>query len=404
MPQRYRLGRQFKLSGVATTLDIDTVREQLPSIRAAAYLNTGTAGPLPIATARVLAEEAREELELGRIRPDGFPKLRERINALRDDLAAAVGARPGQAALTQGTTVGMNIAIHGLTWKPGDEVVTTTQEHGGALLPLYVLHRRQGVKVTFADVGNGQADRALEGLKKAIRPGVKAVVLSHVLYTTGAVLPLREITELAHAAGATVIVDGAQSVGAIAVDAPALGIDAYAFSGQKWLLGPESTGGLYVRADRLDAFELTFVSFMGVDHDLYRWDDPAALFPAPDAGRFQFVLPYRPSVAGLATSLAWVRDEVGREAGYARIAENAHYCLERAHELSGVEVLTPPGQLAGLVAFKVAGVDPVQTVERLAANQVLIRSIPENGAFRISTGFFNTPAEIDRALELIASR
>src|SRR5437588_132838 len=126
-----------------------------------------------------MAEEARAELETGRIRPDGFPKLRERIDALRADLAAAVG--------------------------------------------------------------NGGADEALEGLKKAIRPGVKAVVVSHVLYTTGAVLPLKEISELAHAAGATVIVDGAQSVGAIAVDAPALGADAYAFSGQKWLLGPEST-------------------------------------------------------------------------------------------------------------------------------------------------------------------
>jgi L-cysteine/cystine lyase len=296
----------------------------------------------------------------------------------------------------------MNIAIHGLAWSPGDEVVTTTQEHGGALLPLYVLHRRQGVKVTFAEVGNGGADEALEGLKKAIRPGVKAVVLSHVLYTTGAVLPLKEISELAHAAGATVIVDGAQSVGAISVDAPALGADAYAFSGQKWLLGPESTGGLYVGEDHLDGFELTFVSFMGVDHDRYRWDDPTALFPAAHAGRFQFTLPYRPIVAGLSTSLAWVRDEVGREAAYARIAENAHYCWERAHELPGVEVLTPAGQLAGLVAFRVPGRDPVQTVERLAANQVLIRSIPENGAFRISTGFYNTPAEIDRALELIA--
>jgi len=388
---------------VPTTLDLTAVREQLPSTQAAAYLNTGTAGPLPIATARVMAEEARAELETGRIRPDGFPKLRERIDALRADLAAAVGAGPGAAALTQGTTVGMNIAIHGLAWSPGDEVVTTTQEHGGALLPLYVLHRRHGVKVTFAEVGNGGADEALEGLKKAIRPGVKAVVVSHVLYTTGAVLPLQEISELAHAAGATVIVDGAQSVGAIAVDAPALGADAYAFSGQKWLLGPESTGGLYVREDRLDDWELTFVSFMGVDHDRYRWDDPSALFPAAHAGRFQFALPYRPSVAGLSSSLAWVRGEVGREAAYARIAENAHYCWERAHELPGVEVLTPAGQLAGLVAFKVPGRDLQQTVERLAANQVLIRSIPENGAFRISTGFFNTQAEIDRALELIAT-
>ena len=117
-----------------------------------------------------MAEEARAELETGRIHPTGFGLLRERISALRAELAALVGAEPAAAALTQGTTAGMNIAVAGLDWKPGDEVVTTTQEHGGALLPLYVLHRRHGVKVSFADVGNGEAGRALEALGRASRP------------------------------------------------------------------------------------------------------------------------------------------------------------------------------------------------------------------------------------------
>jgi L-cysteine/cystine lyase len=384
-------------------LPVESIREQLPSTRAAAYLNTGTAGPLPAVTAATMAEEARAELETGRIGPTGFTLLRERITALRAELAALVGAEPQAAALTQGTTVGMNIAIAGLDWKPGDEVVTTTQEHGGALLPLYVLHRRHGVKVTFADVGNGEAGRALEALAQAIRPGVKAVVLSHVLYTTGATLPLKEITDLAHAAGCLVIVDGAQSVGAIPVDAPALEVDAYAFSGQKWLCGPESTGGLYVSPKALERFEPTFVSFMGVDHDRYRWDDASVLPVNEGAARFEFVLPYRPSVAGLLASLTWVRDQVGRDGALRRIAENAHYCWERAHEVPGAEVLTPGGQLSGLTAFKVAGQDPVKTVERLAAEGVLIRSIPENGALRISTGFYNTQAEIDRALQMLGS-
>ncbi|HEX6350534.1 MAG TPA: aminotransferase class V-fold PLP-dependent enzyme [Candidatus Dormibacteraeota bacterium] len=384
-------------------LSIESIREQLPSTRAAAYLNTGTAGPLPAVTAAAMAEEARAELETGRISPNGFPQLRERITALRAELADLVGAEPAAAALTQGTTVGMNIAVHGLEWKAGDEVVTTTQEHGGALLPLYVLHRRHGIKVTFADVGNGEAGQALEGLRRAIHPGVKAVVLSHVLYTTGATLPLKEITELAHAAGCLVIVDGAQSVGAIPVDAPALGVDAYAFSGQKWLCGPESTGGLYVAAHALDRFQPTYISFMGIDHDGYRWDDASVLPLNDGASRYEFVLPYRPSIAGLRASLGWVRDQVGRKAALRSIAENAHYCWERAHEVPGAQVLTPGGQLAGLIALKVAGQDPAKIVERLAAEGVLIRSIPENGALRISTGFYNTREDIDRAMQLLAT-
>jgi len=384
-------------------LDLESIREQLPSTGAAAYLNTGTAGPLPAPTATAMAEEARAELETGRISHTGFMRLFEGVTALRAELGAVVGAGPHDVALTQGTTVGMNIALHGLTWQPGDEVVTTTQEHGGALLPLFVLHKRYGVKVTFARVGDGEAAQALDALKKALRPGVKALVLSHVLYTTGATLPLKEIAEMARAAGCLVIVDGAQSVGAIPVNAPDLAVDAYAFSGQKWLLGPESTGGLYIAPQALERFQPTYLSFMGVDHDRYRWDDPDVLPLSEGSGRFEFALPYRPSVAGLHASLSWVNDQVGRDAGLARIAENARYCWERAREVHGAEVLTPGGQLSGLTAVKVADQDPSKVVERLAAENVLIRSIPENGALRISTGFYNTPAEIDKALELIAA-
>jgi L-cysteine/cystine lyase len=387
---------------VATTVNVEQIRSQLPSTRSAAYLNTGTAGPLPLPAAQAMAREAEAELHTGRITPDGFPKLRERIEGLRRDLAEVVGAQPGEAALTHSTTEGMNIAAWGLDWEPGDEVVTTSQEHPGGLLPLYLLHRRRGVRVTFADVGNGEADRTLDALGRAIRPGVKAVVLSHVLYTTGAVLPLKEVVEIAHAAGAVVVADAAQAAGAIPVDVHQLGIDAYAFSGQKWLLGPEGTGGFYVDPDRREGFQPTYVSGFGIDHDAYRWDDAESLVLAPGAERYEFALPYRPGVTALAASLAWVRDEVGREAAHALVAENAQHAWESAHELPGVEVLTPAGQLAGLVAFKVRDQDPIATVERLAAAGVLIRSIPENGALRISTGFYNTRAEIDRAIALIA--
>lgn len=386
---------------MATTIDIEKIRSQLPSTRGAAYLNTGTAGPLPLPTAQAMAREAEAELNTGRISPDGFPKLRERIAGLRRDLAEAVGGRPGEAALTHSTTEGINIAAWGLDWEPGDEVVTTSQEHPGGLLPLYLLHRRRGVRVTFAEIGNGDADRTLDALGRAVRPGVKAVVVSHVLYTTGAVLPLKEIVEMAHAAGALVIADAAQSAGAIPVDVHQLGIDVYAFSGQKWLLGPEGTGGLYVHPDRREGLAPTYISGFGIDHDAYRWDDAESLVLAPGAERYEFALPYRPGVTALATSLAWVRDEVGREAAHALVAENAQYAWERARELPGVEMLTPAGQLAGLVAFRVRDQDPVATVERLAAAGVLIRSIPENGALRLSTGFYNTRAEIDRAVELI---
>ena len=287
-------------------LDIDAVRSGLPITQRLAYLNTGTAGPLPAPTVDAMIEAARTEAEKGRIDHQGFQHLFDRLTDLRAGLAAFVGAEPGEIAISHNTTDGMNIGIWSLPWQPGDRVVTTTLEHPGALLPLYLLHRRFGVDVTFAEIGRGGRAETLEAMARAIRPGTKLVMLSHVTWGTGAVLPLREIVELAHAAGALVLVDGAQSVGSIPVDMHADGADFYAFSGQKWLCGPEGTGGIFVRADRMDRFTPAFIGPFGIKHDeTYRPNDAAAFEFAPGAQRFEVGSVYRPGIYGLRASVEW---------------------------------------------------------------------------------------------------
>jgi L-cysteine/cystine lyase len=295
----------------------------------------------------------------------------------------------------------MNIGTWSLPWAPGDRVLTTTLEHPGALLPLYLLHHRFGVEVDFAEIGRGGRAETLAAMTKAIRPGTRLVVVSHVAWGTGAILPLREISELAHAAGALVLVDGAQSVGSIPVDMHAEGADFYAFSGQKWLCGPEGTGGIFVRADRLDRFTPAFVGGFGIKHDeTYRPNDPSAFEFAAGAQRFEVGSIYRPGIFGLQASVEW-RRALG-EGTFTAIRDLAGYCLERVGELPGVEVLTPDQEpLSGLVAFRLPGLDVTKAVEELSAAGIAIRSIPDNQAFRISCGFFNTRAEVDRTLGLL---
>jgi L-cysteine/cystine lyase len=377
-------------------LDVDAVRSSL-----LVYLNTGTAGPLPAPTVAAMAEAATVEAEEGRISHAGFQDLFDRLTELRTGLAAFVGADPLEIAISHNTTDGMNVGVWSLPWQPGDRVLTTTLEHPGALLPLYLLHRRFGVEVDFADIGQGGRGETLEAMARAIRPGVKLVVVSHVTWGTGAILPLPEIAELAHSAGALVLVDGAQSVGSIPVDMRAGGADFYAFSGQKWLSGPEGTGGIFVRADQAERFTPAFVGGFGVKHDeSYKPNDPKAFEFAPGAQRFEVGSVYRPGIYGLHASVEW-RRALG-EGTFAAIADLAGYCLERVGELPGVEVLTPNQQpLSGLVAFRLPGVDVTKAVEEMAAAGVAVRSIPDNQALRLSCSFFNTREEIDKALSLI---
>lgn len=384
-------------------LDTAKIREQMPATLSNIYLNTGTYGPVSRRASAAIAGRAAEDLEDGRLRGgmQGFMAYSDRMAGLRADLGSLLGAGADEIALTRSTTEGVNLGIWGRSWSEGDEVVTTSQEHPGILFPLALLRRRYGVKITFADVGHGEASRTLQAVEECLHPGVKMVALSHVLYTTGAVLPLREISDMAHSVGAVVHVDGAQSVGAIPVDMHALGADYYAFSGQKWLCGPDGSGGLFVRAQELASLEPTFASFTTVDYRSFDANDPATFVLQPRASCLETGTVYRPAMIGFAEGVAWLKDEVGLDSAQADIAELSQYCRERATEVPGATVLSPPGPTSGLVTVHIGDADTAPAVEYLREEGVLIRNIHENNALRISTGFYNTKEEVDTALEKI---
>jgi L-cysteine/cystine lyase len=191
-------------------------------------------------------------------------------------------------------------------------------------------------------------------------------------------------------------------VGAIPITMHQSGVDYYAFSGQKWLCGPEGTGGLFVRRDRQDELQPVVVGRETADFAQYRANDVDSFVPKTGAAKYEHGSTYRPLTAGLSRSLAWITEDVGTAAVFESISRLSSYCLARAHAISGLEVLTPASQAAGLVALRLAGVDTADAVGYLAERGISVRSIPENGALRISCGFYNTTEDVDLALSAIA--
>ncbi|HUZ78673.1 MAG TPA: aminotransferase class V-fold PLP-dependent enzyme [Chloroflexota bacterium] len=377
-------------------LDIPAIRRDLPATSAIAYLNTGTSGPLPAPAVAALAEAAASEGSRGRLDPAAIARFRRETPALRRALAQFLGADEAEIGLTHHTTEGVNVALWGLDWQPGDRIVTTTLEHAGVLVPLFQAQRRYGVDIVFADVGNGERGLAEAALLRAIQPGVRMVVLSHVAWSTGAVLPLAEVIDRAHRVGALVCVDGAQSVGALAVGLDALQADVYAFPGQKWLCGPEGTGGVFVRAATLERIQPVVSGFHSAH---YQPNKPPSLEFESGAARYEVASIYRPGVYGLQASVAWLQRQGPI---FPAISALASWCLSQLSNLPGVEILTPSNaELSGLVSFRLEGVDAEACTAFLAERKVAIRSIPDNQALRISCGFFNTREEIDHTLALI---
>ena len=212
------------------------MRDQLPAVHGSVHMNTGTSGPMPQAAIDAMRSSVEANAEPRITRPY-FESLLGGREVARAAAGRAVGAPPEQIALTTSTTLGIGLVMSGLDWREGDEIVTTTEEHPGILSPLDVLRQRCGVVPRFVDAGD---------VAGAVNDRTRMVAISHVLWTTGRTLDLQPIADAVHAVGGLLLIDGAQSAGNIAVDVAATGADVYAFSGQKWLLGPLGSGALWV--------------------------------------------------------------------------------------------------------------------------------------------------------------
>ena len=383
--------------GTATDAKVDVLRAQLPAVQTTGYFNTGSNGPIPTVAFEAADAVARRELDQGRIVPGAYMENRERNRRLAAFAADIFGADADEIALTHSATEGLGTALMGLTWDPGDEIVSTTEEHPGLLLPLSLLARRYGVVPRYADLGDGGGD-VVEALAGQITSRTQVIALSHVLWSTGAMLPLREISELAREHELLVVVDGAQSAGQVPVDLHAMGIDAYAMAGQKWLCGPEATGLLYVRKDRFADIAPTYAR--------YGQFEPSGYFlPAEGAMRYEIGEFYSPAVAAQEAALRWLRDDVGFDWAHDRIATLGADFRRQLMTIDGVSVVTPAKQMAGLVNFNVDGLGPQEVADQLYERGFTIRYVelaPCTFSARASVGWWNTEGEVAGLAHAIA--
>jgi L-cysteine/cystine lyase len=210
------------------------------------------------------------------------------------------------------------------------------------------------------------------------------------------------IATLAREAGAAVVIDGAQAAGAIPVSLEDLGVDAYALPGQKWLLGPEGTGALWVRREFADAIIPATAGYQA--YSAFNLEGGTL---HPGARRFEATGFHRPSVIGLARSCGWLSMFVGLPWAIDRAAELSAVAAERLAGIDGVSVLTPPARRGTLVTFRIAGWSSGRSAGELSSRAfAILRNIPPIDAVRISVGFWNTASELEtlaRTVELLAA-
>ena len=375
-----------------------------------AYLDTASTGPA-LRTALVAEYRNREAINLNygeysraRLSPAAVTQFAERV-------ADFAGTRADEVALTTGATESLNLVANGLSLEPGDEIITTTHEHAAHLHAWLLQARRRGlvVKQVAMPAPLGDPVQILEAFTAAITPRTRVLAMSHVLYSDGTVLPVRELCELARSRDIVSVVDGAQAFGMLDFAIRDLGCDFYAASLAKWLNGGLGTGLLYIRSERLDQlWPLAADGPAGWNEGgSFGLADPAdaELRSGWPASLRKFGTNYRsflPLLQGLNVAFD-LQERIGRARIEARVRELALYAQSKLQEIRGVTIVTPlhPSLWAGIQSFTLRGRALKPLAAALAEKEsTVVRHVAHSSigfeALRVSAHIYNSHDDVDR--------
>ena len=382
-------------------MDVTRLREQIPVCQRMVYMNTGWSGPSPRPVVEAIKGWLDYEMEQGPTTSQVYESGRKIQAQAKEEAAWLLNASPEDICLTDNTTHGLNIVINGLPWNRGDEIISFDQEHSSVLIPGYYQQQRHGAVMKLLHLATDEApDRILNKIDEALTPHTRLVFLSHIQYSCGLRMPVKQIRDLVKDRGVLLLVDGAQTAGHIKLDMADLDCDFYSIPGQKWLLGPEGTGALYIRRELIPQVEPVHVAGRAAVSN----NDPFSFEPV-DSSMDKFLITSTSFAlrAGMLEAMRFIR-EIGVEEIEARNLKLAGILKAALGDVTGVKVLSSmdEGVSSGLVSFNIDGVDPTLAVSQLwDKHKVVARSVAFPSCIRVSLHFFNTEDEVNTVVEAV---
>jgi selenocysteine lyase/cysteine desulfurase len=383
-------------------MDIDIIRQQIPVCQRMTYVNTGMSGPSPTPVVEAIKARLDHELYEGPGSPDLRAEGLEIRNQAKQAVARLMNASPDEICLTKNTTEGLNHVMNGIAWQDGDEIVTCSLEHGSVLVPSHFQSLRHGVNVKVLALETDEPRGSiLDKIQAALTPRTRLIFLSHIEYSSGLRMPAKEIREIINGRRIMLLLDGAQTAGHIALDMKDLDCDFYSIPGQKWLLGPEGVGALYIRREMIHQVNPIQVAGRATVSD----HDPYHIEPVTDTmDKFLMTSTSAALQAGMLAAIGYVQD-VGMDEIESRNLDLATSLKQTLAEIPGVTVQSPLGreESSGLVSFSIDGLEPPEAVNRLwERHRIVCRQVAFPSCVRVSLHFFNTQEEVDQIASAVA--
>ena len=331
--------------------------------------------------------------------------ITQQVQQIRQAIAAELGAPPETITLTEDVTVGCNIALWGIDWQPGDHLLMSDCEHPGVVATSQEIGRRFGVEVStcplMATLNEGNP---VDVIAQHLRSTTRLVVLSHILWNTGQVLPMSEIVDICRqhqsSTPVRILVDAAQSVGQLPLNLTELGVDFYAFTGHKWWCGPAGVGGLYVRPEARESLKPTFIGWRGIVMD--REGKPVGW--QPDGRRYEVATSAYGEYAGLQAAIATHLQWGTASDRYQQICHLSEYLWQRLNQLTDIICLRTAPPKSGLVSFQLTSSKrevktSQQLVKFLETQGIMARTLLDPDCVRACVHYFTLPTEIDQLIE-----
>lgn len=363
-----------------------TVRREYSIVDDMVYMNNGTLGPMP---RNVVDAQIRYLLEVA---SDPRNPLGSRVEGVREKVAAFVGADADEIVLTRSTTEGEKIFAAGLDMNAGDEIVMSTQEHGGGAGAWRMRAQREGIKIVEVEIPNPpeSVDQVVGLMEQAFTPRTKVLLVSYPIYVTGLMMPIQALADVAHRHGALITVDAAHALGMLDLDLHALGVDHFTTAGQKWLMAGTGTGVAYFKRDIQERI----------------WADMAGGNREPEGARKYERSGQRhlPSVVAMGDAVDF-HNAIGKQHIEARIRFLASRLKTGLSEIPGVRVATSTSaDMSGGLTTLAVGDVPSARLRQVVMERAGI-FITGSGwnpqAARVSTHVYASPGEVDRLLDAI---
>ena len=379
-------------------------RQQFPGLNNKTYFNFGGQGTMPNAALSAIIDTHKYIQEIGPFSSEVNSWLTSRVNSLRKAIATELNTTPKTITITENVTAGCNIALWGIDWQAGDRILMTDCEHPGIIATVKEIARRFGVEIAICPIMDTlNAGDPVKVIRDNLTENTRLVVLSHLLWNTGQVLPLKEIAQACHNYPAKykvrVMVDAAQSAGSLHLNLPELEVDYYAFTGHKWLCGPAGVGGLYVSNEAFEELHPTFIGWRGVEMD----DCGKPIAWKQDGTKYEVATSAYPEYEGLRSAIALHQSWGNSQARYQRICELSKYLWTQLQAIDRVTCLknTPPE--AGLISFTVERIEHAELVDALEKQGFLLRTIADPDCIRACVHYLTLTEECDRLITALKS-